>query len=88
MTEAIGKSRSARLQELLQKNDVSYDRNLKVDPYSFLPGWLHPREEVLVIPALLYAHDAHRERVRHGFGACFYAELFENGGDMVSHRFR
>ena len=22
---------------------VTYDRSLKVDPYSFLPTWLHPR---------------------------------------------
>jgi len=42
-TDVFDAYKQGRLQELLQKNDVSYDRNLKVDPYSFLPGWLHPR---------------------------------------------
>ncbi len=42
-TDVFDAYKQGRLQELLQKNNVSYDRNLKVDPYSFLPGWLHPR---------------------------------------------
>jgi cysteine synthase A len=35
--------RQGRLQALLEKSNVAYDRSLKVDPYSFLPTWLHPR---------------------------------------------
>ena len=34
---------SPRLQALLDKSHVAYDRALKLDPYSFLPTWLHPR---------------------------------------------
>jgi cysteine synthase len=42
-TELFDAYQQGRLQTLLQKNNVAYDRSLKVDPYSFLPTWLHPR---------------------------------------------
>jgi len=31
------------IQKLLVSNGVSYAADLEVDPYSFLPDWLHPR---------------------------------------------
>ena len=42
-TDVFDAYKAGRLQALLEKNHVDYDRNLKVDPYSFLPAWLHPR---------------------------------------------
>jgi cysteine synthase A len=42
-TDVFDAYKSGRFQELLDKSNVVYDRNLKVDPYSFLPAWLHPR---------------------------------------------
>ncbi len=42
-TDVFDAYKQGRLQELLEKNSVSYDRSLKLDPYSFLPTWLHPR---------------------------------------------
>jgi cysteine synthase A len=42
-TDVFDAYKQGRFQALLDKNDVSYDRNLEVDPYSFLPTWLHPR---------------------------------------------
>jgi cysteine synthase A len=42
-TDVFDAYKSGRLQALLEKYHVGYDRNLKVDPYSFLPTWLHPR---------------------------------------------
>ena len=42
-TDVFDAYRKGRFQELLEKNSVAYDRNVKVDPYSFLPTWLHPR---------------------------------------------
>jgi cysteine synthase len=35
--------KAGRLQRLLDRHQVSYDRAVQVDPYSFLPSWLHPR---------------------------------------------
>jgi cysteine synthase A len=35
--------RSGRAQNLLERSGVDYDRTAKIDPYTFLPGWLHPR---------------------------------------------
>lgn len=29
--------------ELMSKHAIPYDTSVKVDPYSLLPGWLHPR---------------------------------------------
>ncbi len=42
-TDVFEAHKAGRLQELLDKNGVAYDRALKVDAYSFLPTWLHPR---------------------------------------------
>jgi cysteine synthase A len=42
-TDVFDAHRAGRLQELLERTHVEYDRDLKVDPYSFLPAWLHPR---------------------------------------------
>ncbi len=42
-TDVFDAYKEGRFQALLEKNGVSYDRNLHVDPYSFLPTWLHPR---------------------------------------------
>jgi len=35
--------RGGRAQELLERSGVDYDRTAKIDPYTFLPAWLHPR---------------------------------------------
>lgn len=29
--------------EIMDKHNIPYDRSVNVDPYSLLPGWLHPR---------------------------------------------
>jgi cysteine synthase A len=42
-TDVFDAYKKGRLQELLDKNDVNYDRSVRVDPYTFLPTWLHPR---------------------------------------------
>ena len=42
-TDVFDAWKQGRLQSLLEKNHVAYDRDLKVDPYSFLPTWLHPK---------------------------------------------
>jgi len=42
-TDLFDAYKRGRLQELLEKNQVAYERNAQLDPYSFLPTWLHPR---------------------------------------------
>ena len=42
-TELFDAHKEGRLQVLLDRNRVSYDRNVHLDAYSFLPAWLHPR---------------------------------------------
>jgi cysteine synthase A len=42
-TDTFDAWKSGRLQQLLDKHGAGYDKGLKVDPYGFLPGWLHPR---------------------------------------------
>jgi cysteine synthase A len=42
-TDVFDAYKAGRLQELLTRHGASYDRNVHVDPYSFLPSWLHPR---------------------------------------------
>ena len=42
-TDAFDAFRDGKLQALLGRSNVSYDTSLKIDPYSFLPTWLHPR---------------------------------------------
>jgi cysteine synthase A len=42
-TDLFDAYRQGRFQQLLEKSDVQWDRSVQVDPYSFLPTWLHPR---------------------------------------------
>jgi cysteine synthase A len=35
--------REGRAQKLLDEHGVNYDNSVDIDPYSFLPGWLHSR---------------------------------------------
>jgi cysteine synthase A len=42
-TDVFDAYKAGRLQGLFDKFAVAYDRSLQVDPYSFLPSWLHPR---------------------------------------------
>jgi cysteine synthase A len=42
-TETFDAWKDGRFQSLLEKSDVDFDTTLKVDPYTFLPTWLHPR---------------------------------------------
>jgi cysteine synthase A len=42
-TETFDAIRAGTFQKLLADNNVTYDTTVKVDPYSFLPTWLHPR---------------------------------------------
>jgi cysteine synthase A len=42
-TELFNAHKDGRLDALLEKHHVTYNRNLRVDAYSFLPTWLHPR---------------------------------------------
>jgi len=42
-TDLFDAYKSGRLQALLDKHRVAYDRNIAIDPYSFLPTWLQPR---------------------------------------------
>jgi len=45
-TEVFDEFRSGRLQQRLNQAGVSFDTSVKVDPYSLLPAWLHPRDPV------------------------------------------
>jgi cysteine synthase A len=42
-TETFDAWKAGRIQQLLEARNVSYDKSARVDPYSFLPTWLHPR---------------------------------------------
>ena len=42
-TETLDAFNDGRLQKLLETHGVGFDRGKKVDAYSFLPKWLHPR---------------------------------------------
>jgi cysteine synthase A len=42
-TDVFDAYRSGRLQQLFEQHRVGYERLPDLDPYSFLPGWLHPR---------------------------------------------
>jgi cysteine synthase len=42
-TDVLKGWKEGRIQSLLEKNRVAYDRNVDVDPLSLLPGWLHKR---------------------------------------------
>jgi cysteine synthase A len=43
--ETFDAFQQGRLQRLLVRNAVQFDENAKVDPYSLLPGWVHPRPQ-------------------------------------------
>ena len=42
-TELFDACREGRMQALLEANGVDYNREIDVDPYTLLPGWLHSR---------------------------------------------
>jgi cysteine synthase len=42
-TDVLKGWKEGRIQTLLEKNKVPYDRGVNLDPMSFLPGWLHAR---------------------------------------------
>jgi cysteine synthase A len=42
-TETFDAVKDGSLQKLLEENNVSYNRSVDTEPYSFLPGWLHSR---------------------------------------------
>jgi cysteine synthase A len=43
-TELFDAMREGRMQVLLEEAGVEFDKELDLDPYSLLPGWLHPRK--------------------------------------------
>jgi cysteine synthase A len=42
-TETFDAIKDGTLQELLEEQNVVWNRTIETDPYSFLPGWLHKR---------------------------------------------
>ena len=42
-TETFDAFKNGRLQQLLAQRGVAFDASVHIDPYSMLPGWLHPR---------------------------------------------
>jgi len=42
-TETFNAQKDGQLQDLLRRNAVPFDAKANFDPYSMLPGWLHPR---------------------------------------------
>jgi cysteine synthase A len=42
-TELFDACRDGTMQKLLEENSVQYNRDIDMDPYEFLPGWLHSR---------------------------------------------
>ena len=42
-TETLDMFKDGRLQRLLGQHGVRFDENVRVDPYTLLPTWLHPR---------------------------------------------
>jgi cysteine synthase A len=42
-TELFDACKDGNMQKLLEENSVSWNRDVDVDPYTFLPGWLHSR---------------------------------------------
>ena len=43
-TDLFEAMRSGRMQALLADGRVAFDRDAGIDPYDFLPKWLHPRK--------------------------------------------
>jgi cysteine synthase A len=42
-TDLFDAWKAGRIQTLLRQSGVIYAEDIEVDPYAFLPGWLHPR---------------------------------------------
>jgi cysteine synthase A len=42
-SELFDAYKAGSLQTMLEQNDVGFDATLDLDPYTFLPTWLHPR---------------------------------------------
>jgi len=42
-TETFDAVKDGGLQKLLEENNVSWNKSVETEPYSFLPGWLHTR---------------------------------------------
>jgi cysteine synthase A len=42
-TELFDACKDGSMQKLLEENAVPYNKDVGIDPYSFLPGWLHSR---------------------------------------------
>ena len=42
-SELFDAIKDGSLEQVLDRNHVGYDKAVDIDPYSFLPGWLHPR---------------------------------------------
>ena len=42
-TETFDALKDGELSKLLEANNVEWDRGVDIEPYSFLPGWLHSR---------------------------------------------
>ena len=42
-TELFDACRDGTMQRLLEENAVAWNKDVKQDPYTFLPGWLHTR---------------------------------------------
>jgi cysteine synthase len=42
-TDLMDGWKQGRIQKMLEASGVEYDRSVAIEPYSFLPGWLHPR---------------------------------------------
>jgi cysteine synthase len=43
-TDLFDAWKAGRVQLLLEKAGVTYTADTDIDPYDFLPGWLHPRQ--------------------------------------------
>jgi cysteine synthase A len=44
-TETFDAIKDGTMQKLLDHNNVTWNRTVNTDPYSFLPGWIHKREQ-------------------------------------------
>jgi len=42
-TDTLDAFKTGRLQEIMDRSGITYSRTPGMDPYSFLPAWLHPR---------------------------------------------
>ncbi|HSO23739.1 MAG TPA: hypothetical protein VLT81_12570, partial [Chondromyces sp.] len=42
-SETFDAFKNGELQTLLGQSGVSFNRNVRIDPYSLLPSWLQPR---------------------------------------------